>query len=119
MKRFYVSVIIFCLSAAITQAKHLNPEKYYQNKWCTSQKGTQEIILKDLTRVDCITSTHAIEFDFANKWAEAIGQSLHYAEMTNKQAGIVLIIEKPAQWKYYNILLPLCQKYNITLWTIQ
>lgn len=49
------------------------------------------MVLQDGTRCDCITATHAIEFDFAHKWAEAIGQSLHYAGLTGKRAGIVLI----------------------------
>ena len=46
-------------------------------------------------RCDCLTTTHAIEFDFADKWAEAIGQSLHYATQTEKKAGIVIIMENP------------------------
>ena len=50
-------------------------------------------MLHDKTRVDCLTHTHAIEFDFAAKWAESIGQALYYAEVTNKKPGIVLIIE--------------------------
>ena len=38
-----------------------------------------EVVMKDGTRCDILTSTHAIEVDFAKKWAEAIGQSLNYA----------------------------------------
>lgn len=29
----------------------------------------------DKTRVDCLTETHAVEFDFAKKWAESSGAS--------------------------------------------
>lgn len=36
----------------------------------------------DGTRTDCISDTHAIEVDFSKKWAEAIGQALHYALWT-------------------------------------
>ena len=35
--------------------------------------------MPDGTRCDILTDTHAIEVDFADKWAEAIGQSLNYA----------------------------------------
>lgn len=36
----------------------------------------------DRTRTDCISDTHAIEVDFSEKWAEAIGQALHYSLWT-------------------------------------
>jgi len=51
--------------------------------------------MPDGTRCDIVTDTHAIEVDFADKWAEAIGQSLNYAFQTNKRAGILLILENP------------------------
>ena len=38
----------------------------------------------DGTRTDCISSTHAIEVDFSNRWADAIGQALHYALWTKE-----------------------------------
>ena len=100
-------------------AKHLYPEKYYQNKWCNQNQGRQEVILPDSTRIDCLTKTYATEFDFAPKWAESIGQSLHYARMTGKKPGIVLIIEKPEDFKYYNRIVPLCKQYDITLWYME
>jgi hypothetical protein len=43
------------------------------------------VVLPDGTRCDCLTDTHAIEFDFGNKWAEAIGQSAYYALQTGKK----------------------------------
>ena len=46
-------------------------EAYYQNEWCTPDFGRKEVILWDMTRVDCITKDYAIEFDFAKKWAES------------------------------------------------
>jgi len=59
-------------------------ERDYQDEWCT---GKKEAVLEDRTRVDCLTDTHAIEIEFANKWKEAIGQSLHYSLMTGKKTG--------------------------------
>jgi len=64
------------------------PEAQYVQDTC---EGVIEYRLLDRTRVDCLTDSHAIEYDFSRKWAEAIGQSLHYARMTGKRAGIVLI----------------------------
>ena len=55
-------------------------EAYYVNQWCTSDFGRKEVVLWDMTRVDCLAKDFAIEFDFAKKWAEAIGQSLYYSK---------------------------------------
>ena len=60
-----------------------------------------EVVLEDNTRCDCLTEKHAIEFDFGKKWAESIGQSLHYSIKTGKTAGIVVILEKPGDYKYW------------------
>ena len=76
-------------------------ERDYQDEWC---QGEKEHGLSDRTRVDCLTDTHAIEIEFANKWKEAIGQSLHYSLMTGKKAGIVLILRKPSDIKYTSYL---------------
>ena len=119
MKKLFVCLIVFLCAGQAVFAKHVYPERYYQNLWCEKAKGIQEYELKDFTRVDCLTSTHAIEFDFGKKWAESIGQSLHYSLMTGKKAGIVLIIETDKDWVYFNRIKPLCEKYNITLWSMK
>ena len=110
--RIAILLFFLCNNAL---AKHLYPEKFYQAEWCNKNFGQAEVKLIDNTRIDCLTATHAIEFDFASKWAEAIGQSLHYARMTGKKPGIVLIIEKSDDFKYYNKIKPLCEQYEINL----
>jgi len=82
-------------------AKREHPEKWYQKKWCEEQKGRVEVVLPDGTRCDCVTATHAIEFDFGGGWAEAIGQGLHYSAMTKKKAGVVLILETRKDRKFW------------------
>jgi hypothetical protein len=47
-------------------AKREYPEKWYQQKWCEAHKGQVEVVLPDGTRCDCVTDTHAIEFDFGS-----------------------------------------------------
>jgi hypothetical protein len=39
-----------------------------------AHRGQVEVVLPDGTRCDCLTETHAIEFDFGRGWGEAIGQ---------------------------------------------
>ena len=75
-------------------------EAYYVNQWCTPSFGKKEFRLWDTTRVDCLTKDYAIEFDFAKKWAESIGQSLYYAKMTGKKPAVVLILTDLTDMKY-------------------
>ena len=119
MKKVSIILLTLLIFSLPVQAKRMYNEAYYQELWCSEQKGKMEYVLPDFTRVDCLTEDHAIEFDFANKWAESIGQALHYGMMTGKKPGIVLIIEKPKQFVYYNRIVPLCEKYGITLWTMK
>jgi hypothetical protein len=98
------------------QASRLHYEKEYQEAWATKNNAEMEVVLDDGARVDCITEEYAIEFDFANKWAEAIGQSLYYAHKTNKKPAVVLIMENPEQdEKYYNRIKQVAENYGITV----
>ena len=72
-------------------------EADYVNAYC---KGIIEYELPDRTRVDCLTDDYAIEFDYAKKWAESIGQSLYYAKMTGKKPAVAIIIKKPTDRIY-------------------
>ncbi len=60
MNRFFVVTVILIVTT-ILQAKHLHKEKYYQNIIYNKFKGQTEYKLSDKTRVDCLTSTLAIE----------------------------------------------------------
>jgi hypothetical protein len=94
-------ILLFLVIAMPVQAKHLHPEKYYQELWCNSHNGTLEYKLNDSTRVDCLLDDMAVEFDFAPKWAECIGQALYYGKKTNRKPVCVLIMEKPkTDYKY-------------------
>ncbi|WP_027177485.1 hypothetical protein [Maridesulfovibrio bastinii] len=85
--------ILFPLSAHAS-------EHDYQKLWCYEHSGVMEYRLPDSTRVDCLTSTHAVEMDFGRKWAEAIGQSLYYSLRTGKRAGIVLILDGKKELRF-------------------
>lgn len=47
-----------------------------------------------------MTKDYAIEFDFAKKWAESIGQSLYYAKMTGKKPAVALILTDIKDYRY-------------------
>ena len=74
-------------------------ERYYQEKFAREIGGRVEVLMKDGARCDILTATHAIEVDFAKKWAEAIGQSLSYAMHTGKRPGVALIVLSPSDNK--------------------
>lgn len=96
-------------------------EKSINLRWCDSMEGIAEFRTKDGTYVDCLTGSHAIETEFGNKWKEAIGQSLHYAESTKKKAGILLIQDKNSQVDYLSQLQRVIEEFQlpITLYVIE
>ena len=106
---------------AVAFGGRVKPEKWYQARWCEANGGKAEVVLPDRTRCDCLTTTHAIEFDFGNKWTEAVGQSLYYAIQTGKRAGIVLIIEHEKDRKYWIRFNTVIRHYGVPIdvWEMQ
>ena len=118
LKRNTLKVILLSLTLLFSSkvfANEADNVKYY----CNKVNGEIEYMLKDRTRVDCLTKDTAFEFDFAKKGYEAIGQSLHYSTLTNKKAGIYLIIKNPKEYKYINRLIKICKIYDIELIIVQ
>ena len=65
----------------------------FTNECIHGVAGKIEYRLPDKTRVDCLTDEYAIEFDWAKKWAESVGQSLYYAKMTGKKPAVAIIMK--------------------------
>ena len=81
-----ILVAVLLMSASVHSREY---EAHYQNLWCP---GEIEVTLADGSRVDCLTSSEAIEVDFSSKWAESIGQALLYARLTGKSPAVLLIV---------------------------
>ena len=114
--RWLIVVSLLCLPV---YAKRLHPEAFYQNEWCKANNGVVEYELEDFTRVDCLTDSQAVEFDFANKWAECIGQSLYYGLMTDKEPVCALIMENPTvDERYLKRIQEVAQKTGLTVITL-
>ena len=107
-------VLAFCnLSVLASSNSHKHLEASYQHSWCVAHNGVEEFKNIDSTRVDCLTETHAVEFDFARKWAESVGQALYYQLMTGKKAKVVLILEIPEkEMKYFERVKALGEEHN-------
>ena len=117
---FILILSIAIIFSGTTYGGHLYKEKEYQECWCSQVNGVTEHVLPDRTRVDCLTDNYAVEFDFAEKWAESIGQALYYSIMTKRKPGIVVIIENPKDERYLKRLKLVIEhlKLNIMVWTI-
>ncbi len=113
---------LLALSLVLTlslEAKHLHKEKVYQEHFCKAYEGITEYRLKDKTRVDCLLQDYAIEVDFAQKWAESIGQSLYYAVQTSRKPAVLLIMEdKEKDQKYLDRLENVSKTHDISIWII-
>lgn len=98
-------VILLLLTILLMLTKcsfaHQHLEKEYQTKWCSAHKGIAEYKLPDRARIDCLTKDLAVEFDFASKWAECIGQAIYYGKKTKRTPACVLIMENPIKDEVY------------------
>lgn len=111
-----IAVAVYLIvMASVAFGATIHPERFYQERFCAGVGGKMEETLRDRTRVDCLTPTYAWEVNFAPKWAEAIGQSLHYAKMTGRRPGIVLIIETPGDLKYIERLTNTVKTLNVDI----
>ena len=129
----YLPLLLILCFANPVEAARAHLEADYQRVWCTDKGGTAEspvpeanftnlIKTTNRTRVDCLLTEYAIEFDFADKWAEAIGQALYYGEATNRTPGIVLIMENPVRdLKYLIRMFRAIQSSGIKIrvWVVQ
>jgi len=97
-------LLVILLAPAFAGAGTLYPEKVYQEAWCGYMGGTTEVRFDDDTRVDCLLRHYAVEVEFANKNLYAPGQAGHYARMSGLKAGIMLILEKKSDVKYWKSL---------------
>ncbi len=114
----YLLLAVTLFYSGCSHKKH--KERYYQTILCNDLDGVMEQRLLDRTRVDCLTDEYAIEVDFAKKWAESVGQSLHYALMTEKKPAIGLIVRNSKKdERRLKRLKALAEKYHIKIFEIE
>jgi hypothetical protein len=90
----YIALALTTLLFANTAwAAKAQKEDYYAELWCSERGGKSEVRTSHNTRVDCLLPDYAIEVDFDNKWAEGLGQALHYSVEFDRQPGVLLIIK--------------------------
>jgi hypothetical protein len=116
---FLLITAALLITACHTPAPKKKKESYYQQQLCERLGGETEYVLKDRTRVDCLSDTYAIEVDFARKWAEGIGQSLYYAQMTGRHPAVGLIVNGKKDARYLKRLEVTAEEYGIKIFIIE
>jgi hypothetical protein len=64
-------------------------ERTWQSRYCEGMELEKH--LPSGGYVDCLSPEYAIEVDWSEHWAEAVGQSLYYASATGRKPGIILL----------------------------
>ena len=110
-------LLVLILSISSFASYAIENEDYYIEKFCNEMSGQSEYVLKDLSRVDCLTDTHAFEVDWAEgmKIYEAIGQSLYYSSETGKLPGILLLIRKENSEKHIRKVREVIKAFDLPI----
>ncbi len=103
---FALVAVMLPLAAHAGSSNELYPLPFetYEKKWCKDHNGVSQVKMSDGTFAGCITSTHAVAFEFARNWKDALGAALYSSFETGKKAGIVLIIENEKDLEYWKRL---------------
>jgi len=119
-----LTLVALLSTSTLAQTKSARPgssDKWHEADFVRAYcSGEIEHVLPDRTRVDCLTATHAIEYDWGKKWAESLGQALFYSAMTGKKAGIVLIVNPRTKDRFLKRLNKAIvdNKLNVDVWTV-
>ena len=111
----YLAVLLLSLLSG--NALAVENEDYYNRLFCTEMGGQAEYVLPDRSRVDCLTSTHAFEADWAQglKVYESIGQALYYSAETGRQPGILLLIKNKNSERYIRKVKRVIEAFNLPI----
>lgn len=90
-------------------------EKELNEEWCKKQMGVPEYRTKYGTYVDCLTDEYAVESEFDFNWKESIGQSLHYAQATERKAAILFIKTNRSKKDYINELNDVIKFFDLPI----
>jgi hypothetical protein len=88
------------LTQDVVATQRYGTETYWQDIIQKEIGGEKEYRLDDGTRVDLLFEDKACEIDWANKWAEGIGQSIYYGLKTERPPLVILLAKKDGWEKY-------------------
>ena len=88
------------VKSEVVATQRYGTETYWQDIIQKEIGGEKEYRLDDGTRVDLLFENKACEIDWANKWAEGIGQSIYYGLKTERPPLVILLAKKDGWEKY-------------------
>jgi hypothetical protein len=88
------------LTKDVVATQRYGTETYWQDIIQQEIGGEKEYRLDDGTRVDLLFEDKDCEIDWANKWAEGIGQSIYYGLKTDRPPLVILLAKKDGWEKY-------------------
>lgn len=110
-------VAILCLVGVGDTTDDLPGEVEQCRRLAPKYDATAEVRLVDDSRVDLINNQYAIEVDWSPKWAEAIGQSIHYSLMSGKDPAVLLLVKDPKEeWRHLVRAARVCGHLGIMLY---
>ncbi|QPJ60817.1 MAG: hypothetical protein G3M70_02505 [Candidatus Nitronauta litoralis] len=89
----FAIVSLFPSTAAANSAVRLYKKSHYQIEWCRDKNGVAGYPLPEGSRVDCLLEDYAVEFGYADEWAQCIGLALYHAQVTGRDPACGLIME--------------------------
>ena len=108
-----VLFILLALFSSISVAGEVEEVAKLAEKY----QAEAEVRLWNGVRVDLINEEYAIEADWPHKWAEAVGQALYYAEMTEKKPAIILLVTNMTkEVRHCEKCLLVCRRNGIKLY---
>ncbi|WP_309386083.1 hypothetical protein [Cerasicoccus frondis] len=108
-------MLFFLLLTVSLHAKRDNPESWYVDLVQMSLGGDQNVRMSNGTYCDLLTADCAWEVDFADKWAESIGQSLNYSTQSGRPAGIILIMESDKDQRFVDRLKSVIESHRLPI----
>ena len=88
-------------------------ERYYQEKFAREIGGQVEVVMKDGTRCDILTATHAIEVDFARSGQKRLDRVYTTPMHTGKRPAVALIVLSPSDNKYVERVRKISAEYGL------
>jgi len=88
-----ITALAVALTATAAFAGKAQKEDFYTSIWCAENGGREEVRTSQNTRADCLLDNYAVEVDFDTKWAEGLGQALHYGVEFDRPAAVLLILK--------------------------
>ena len=83
--------VLIAASVIISAAAPPTYETSIAKRLAPKYHAKLEVRLWDGARADLVSDKVAWEVDWAKKWAEGVGQALYYAQVLEKEPGVILL----------------------------